>query len=181
MVFLENIKSHTGKRRIYDVIFFAFLSSFIAAIENMFPRPIPYFRIGFSFIIILMVVDVFSFRELLLLIFIKNVSVALAFAYILTPPFYLGLCGGITSIIIMKFMSYFKNTFSVLGVSLAGSLISNLSQAFLSKYLFKLPDIRFLIVPVFILSLITGSIVGIITMLLCTNNTKKSDSYADNN
>ena len=74
MLFLESIKTHTGKRRIYDIIFFAFLSSFIAAVENMFPRPIPYFRIGFSFIIVLMVVDVFSFKELLLLILIKNVS-----------------------------------------------------------------------------------------------------------
>lgn len=169
MLFLESIKTHTGKRRIYDIIFFAFLSSFIAAVENMFPRPIPYFRIGFSFIIVLMVVDVFSFKELLLLILIKNVSVALAFAYILTPPFYLGLCGGITSVIIMKLMSYFKNTFSIFGISLAGSLISNLSQALLSKYLFKLPDISFLIIPVFILSLITGSIVGIMTMLLYDN------------
>ena len=169
MVFFESIKSHTGKRRIYDIIFFAFISSFIAAVENMFPRPIPYFRIGFSFIVILMVIDVFKFRELLLLILIKNVSVAIVFAYILTPPFYLGLCGGITSVIIMKMMSYFKNTFSIFGISLAGALVSNLSQAFLSKYLFNLPDIRFLIVPVFILSLITGSVVGIITMILYNN------------
>ncbi|WP_297276911.1 Gx transporter family protein [uncultured Brachyspira sp.] len=169
MVFFESIKSHTGKRRIYDIIFFAFISSFIAAVENMFPRPIPYFRIGFSFIVILMVIDIFKFRELLLLIFIKNVSVAIVFAYILTPPFYLGLCGGITSVIIMKMMSYLKNTFSIFGISLAGALVSNLSQAFLSKYLFNLPDIRFLIVPVFILSLITGSVVGIITMILYNN------------
>lgn len=169
MVFFESIKLHTGKRRIYDIIFFAFISSFIAAVENMFPRPIPYFRIGFSFIVILMVIDVFKFRELLLLILIKNVSVAVVFAYILTPPFYLGLCGGIASVIIMKFMSYLKNTFSIFGISLAGALVSNLSQAFLSKYLFNLPDIRFLIVPVFILSLITGSVVGIITMILYNN------------
>ncbi|MEI0539481.1 Gx transporter family protein [Brachyspira pulli] len=170
MNFFYSIKSHTGKRRIYDIIFFAFLSSFIAAVENMFPRPVPYFRIGFSFIIVLMVIDVFKFRELILLILIKNISVAIVFAYIFTPPFYLGLCGGITSIIIMKLMSYLKNTFSIFGISLAGSLISNLSQAFLSKYLFSLPDISFLIVPVFVLSLITGSIVGIITMILSSEN-----------
>lgn len=170
MNFFDSIKSHTGKRRIYDIIFFAFLSSFIAAVENMFPRPVPYFRIGFSFIIVLMVIDVFKFRELILLILIKNISVAIVFAYIFTPPFYLGLCGGITSIIIMKLMSYLKNTFSIFGISLAGSLISNLSQAFLSKYLFSLPDISFLIVPVFVLSLITGSIVGVITMILSAEN-----------
>ena len=166
MSFFEEIKLHKGKRRIYDIIFFAFISSFIAALENMFPRPIPYFRIGFSFIMIIIVLDSFKLREMILLILIKNLSVAIAFAYIFTPPFYLGLCGGIVSVIIMKFMRVFKNTFSFVGISLAGALTSNLSQAFLSKYLFHLPDIKFLIVPVFVLSLITGSVVGIITIFL---------------
>lgn len=170
MNFFEDIKLHKGKRRIYDIIFFAFISSFIAALENMFPRPIPYFRIGFSFIIIIMVLDSFKLKELILLILIKNLSVAIAFAYIFTPPFYLGLCGGIVSVIIMKFMRFFKNTFSFLGVSLMGALASNLSQAFLSKYLFNLPNIRFLIVPVLVLSLITGSIVGIISLFLIKDN-----------
>ena len=170
MSFFEEIKLHKGKIRIYDIIFFAFISSFIAALENMFPRPIPYFRIGFSFIIIIIVLDSFKLREMILLILIKNLSVAIAFAYIFTPPFYLGLCGGIVSVIIMKFMRVFKNTFSFFGISLAGALTSNLSQAFLSKYLFHLPDIKFLIVPVLVLSLITGSIVGIITIFLIRND-----------
>lgn len=170
MSFFEEIKLHKGKRRIYDIIFFAFISSFIAALENMFPRPIPYFRIGFSFIIIIIVLDSFKLREMILLILIKNLSVAIAFAYIFTPPFYLGLCGGIVSVVIMKFMRVFKNTFSFFGISLAGALTSNLSQAFLSKYLFHLPDIKFLIVPVLVLSLITGSIVGIITIFLIRND-----------
>ena len=170
MTFFEEIKFHKGKRRIYDIIFFAFLSSFIAALENMFPRPIPYFRIGFSFIIIITILDAFKLRELILLILIKNISVAIAFAYIFTPPFYLGLCGGIVSVIIMKLMRYFKSAFSFLGISLMGALTSNLSQAFLSKYLFNLPDIKFLIVPVFIISLITGSVIGIMTIFLIGND-----------
>lgn len=165
MTLFEEIKTHTGKRRVYDIIFFAFLSSFIAAIENMFPRPIPYFRIGFSFIIILMVLDSFNFKELLLMIAIKNISVAIVFAYILTPPFYLGITGGIMSVIVMKLMRNFKNIFSLLGVSIVGALVSNLSQAILSQYLFNLPDIKFLILPVLIISLITGSIIGIFTII----------------
>ena len=131
----------------------------------MFPRPIPYFRIGFSFIIILMVLDSFNLKELLLMIAIKNISVAIVFAYILTPPFYLGITGGIISVIVMKLMRNFRNIFSLLGVSIAGALVSNLSQAILSQYLFNLPDIKFLILPVLIISLITGSIIGIFTII----------------
>ena len=169
MNFLESINSHRGKRRVYDIIFFAFLSSFIAALENMFPRPIPYFRIGFSFIIILIILDYFKMSELLLLIFIKNISVAIVFAYIFTPPFYLGLIGGVCSVIVMKFCRLMPNIFSFLGVSLMGSLSSNLSQAFLAKYLFSIPSIQFLIIPVLILSLITGFVVGIFTLFFNKN------------
>ncbi len=169
MNFLECISTHSGKRRVYDIIFFAFLSSFIAALENMFPRPIPYFRIGFSFIVILIILDYFKISELLLLILIKNVSVAIVFAYIFTPPFYLGLIGGLCSVIIMKFFRLMPNIFSFFGVSLIGALSSNLSQAFLSKYLFSLPSIKFLIIPVLILSLITGSVVGFFTLFFNKN------------
>lgn len=165
MNFYEEIKLHTGKRRLYDIMFFAFLSSFITSLENMFPRPLPYFRIGFAFIIIITILDVFTLRELILLIFIKNLSVALLFAYIFTPPFYLGLSGGIVSVIIMKNMSRFNKLFSLLGVSILGAVGNNITQLFVSKYLFKLHDISFLIMPILALSLITGSVVGILALL----------------
>lgn len=170
MDFIKAIRFHTGMRRMYDIIFFAFLSSFIAGIENMFPRPLPYFRIGFSFIIILFVLDTFDIKELIILILIKNVSVAIVFAYIFTPPFYLGLLGGLVSVFVMKFMSLFKSTFSIFGISLLGALLSNVSQAFLSKFLFNIPNISFLMVPVLILSLISGSIVGIAALFFYPEN-----------
>ena len=69
------------------------------------------------------------------------------------------------SVIVMKAMRNFRNIFSLLGVSIAGALVSNLSQAILSQYLFNLPDIKFLILPVLIISLITGSIIGIFTII----------------
>lgn len=173
MNFTENISSHTGKRRFYDIIFFAFISSFIAAVENMFPRPLPYVRIGFSFIIILIILDTFSLKELILLIIIKNVSVALIFAYIFTPPFYLGITGGLASVVVMKVLSRFKRVFSLYGISVVGAMVSNIIQAYISKFLFKLPDISFLIIPISILSLITGSIVGVFALLFTESNYEK--------
>ncbi len=101
-----NIIKYKSMRRIYDIIFFSFLATFIASLENMFPRPFPYSRIGFSFIIIVLVLKHFSLKELLLLIAIKNITVSLLFAYIFTPPFYLGLGGGIASVIVMTFWSH---------------------------------------------------------------------------
>jgi len=169
MNFYEGIKLHTGKRRLYDIMFFAFLSSFITSLENMFPRPLPYFRIGFAFIIIITILDIFTLKELILLIFIKNLSVALLFAYIFTPPFYLGLSGGIVSVIIMKNMSKFNKLFSLIGVSILGAVGNNITQLFVSKYLFKLHDISFLIMPILVISLITGGVVGILALVFYEN------------
>lgn len=169
MNFYEDVKLHTGKRRVYDVMFFAFLSSFITSLENMFPRPLPYFRIGFAFIIIITILNIFTLKELILLIFIKNISVALLFAYIFTPPFYLGLSGGIVSVIIMKKMSRLNKLFSLFGLSILGAVGNNITQLFVSKYLFKLHDISFLIMPILALSLITGSVVGVLALLFYDN------------
>lgn len=165
MSFYENIKLHKGKRRLYDIMFFAFLSSFIAVVENMFPRPIPYFRIGFAFIVIITILNIFTLKELILLIFIKNISVALIFAYIFTPPFYLGLSGGIISIIIMKYISRYNKIFSFFGISILGSVGNNITQLFIAKYIFSLHDISFLIMPIITISLITGSIIGFLAIL----------------
>lgn len=171
MYIIDTIKNNKGKRRIYDIIFFAFLSSFIAAIENVMPRPIPYFRIGFSFIIIIIVMDSFNILELLLMIVIKNTAVALVFAYIFTPPFYLGITGGIVSVIFMKIFRFppLQKVFSLLGVSIIGSFVSNFTQAYISKLLFELPSISILMLPLMILSLITGSVVGICAIFLRKN------------
>lgn len=166
----SQIKEHSGKRKIYDIIFFAFLSSFITSLENMFPRPIPYIRIGFSFIIILIILDVFTLKELILLIIIKNTSVALLFAYIFTPTFYLGILGGLAAIIIMKMARALKNTFSLYGIGVLGSLINNITQLFLLKYIFSIPDISFLLLPIIIISLISGSIVGGFALIFNKNN-----------
>lgn len=167
------ISLHTGRRRLYDIIFFAFISSFIAAVENMFPRPLPYMRIGLSFIIILIILDLFSLKDLILLIIIKNVSVAVVFAYVFTPPFYLGITGGLVSVVIMKVLSRFKRVFSLYGISVVGAMTSNIAQAYMSKFLFKLPDISFLIIPISILSLITGSIVGVFAILFLESENYK--------
>ncbi len=166
---MTDIIKHKSMRRLYDVIFFSFLATFIASLENMFPRPLPYSRIGFAFIIIVLVLKYFSLKELLLLIVIKNITVSLLFAYIFTPPFYLGLGGGIMSVLIMKLASK-TNLFSIFGISLLGSIINNIIQIIIAKYIFSLPDIQILLPFIIILSMVSGSIVGIITIFLSSTN-----------
>ncbi len=160
-----DISNNTGHRRLYDIMFFSFLATFIASVENMFPRPLPYFRIGLAFIILLLVLDKFSLKEMILLVVIKNSTVGIVFAYIFTAPFYLGLCGGVVSIIVMKILSKSK-LFSLFGLSLVGSVSNNLIQLLLAKHIFSLPDIGLLLPIVMLFSLISGSIVGVFAIFL---------------
>lgn len=162
---IEEISHHKSMRRIYDIIFFSFLATFIASLENMFPRPLPYFRIGFAFIIIILVLNTFSLKELILLIIIKNITVSLIFAYIFTPPFYLGISGGLISVIIMKMFAKTK-LLSLFGLALIGAVSNNIIQLIVAKYLFSLPSIQILLPMIMIFSIISGSIVGIFAMFL---------------
>lgn len=163
-----DISQNSGTRRLYDIIFFSFLATLIASIENMFPRPLPYCRIGLAFIILLLVLDKFSLKELILLIIIKNTTVAVMFAYIFTAPFYLGLLGGVVSIIAMKIASKPK-LLSAFGLSLIGSVSNNITQLILAKHIFSLPDIDILIPIVIGFSIVSGSIVGIFAIVLSDN------------
>ncbi len=167
-----DISSNKGHRRLYDVIFFSFLATFIACIENMFPRPLPYCRIGLAFIILLLVLDKFTLKELILLIIIKNTTVSIMFAYIFTAPFYLGLTGGVISIIVMKIASK-PQIFSLFGLSLLGAVSNNIVQLLLAKYIFSLPDVQILMPIVMTFSIVSGSIVGIFAIFL-NNDTDKA-------
>ncbi len=160
-----DISNNKGRRRLYDIIFFSFIATFMASIENMFPRPLPYCRIGLAFIILLLVIDRFSLKELIILIVIKNATVAIIFAYIFTAPFYLGLSGGVASIIAMKMLSKTK-LLSSFGLSLIGSLVNNIVQLLVAKRIFLLPDIGILMQVVMTFSIISGSIVGIFAIVL---------------
>lgn len=164
MILTDITGKDRGKRRLYDILFFSFIATFISALENMFPRPLPYFRIGFAFVIIILLLDGFNIFEIMLLILIKNVTVSLIFAYIFTAPFYLGLTGGMASVIVMKIMMSFKSVFSVFGISVLGSLVSNITQGFMAEFLFSLPDVKILLPFIIIFSLISGSIVGVFSL-----------------
>ncbi len=170
---IADISKHKSMRRIYDIIFFSFLATFIASLENMFPRPLPYFRIGFTFVILLLVLNIFSMKELILLVIIKNITVSLVFAYIFTPPFYLGLSGGIISVIMMKAFEKTK-LLSLFGLSIIGAVSNNIVQLMLAKYLFSLPSIKILLPIIMIFSIISGSIVGIFSIFL-------NDTHTNNN
>ncbi len=144
---------------------FVALSSAIYVLESYFPRPLPWIKIGFANIIILIAVYLFSLRTVLLIIFLRVLVGSLITGTLFTPTFFLSLFSGITSGIVMYFFKIIpEKLISPLGISIIGAEIHIFSQLLL-VYIFIIRDkIIFQLTPFLILfSLFTGIITGYIS------------------
>lgn len=165
MPLIQRISESRGRRRIYSILFIAVLSVFAAAFENLIPRPLPYVKIGIAFAVILPLISVFRIYELWLLAVAKAIVVSIIFANIFTPPFFLGLAGALLSLSVMKLL-YSTGLFTLIGISCAGAVMSNLAQYFTAKLFFGFSGLS-MIVPVLILfSLVSGAVIGIAAQML---------------
>lgn len=140
--------------------FLGALSLFFAAIEYLFPKPIPFFRLGLSNLPLLVALDVLRFREVLLLVVIKVLGQGLVNGTLISYVFAFSLAGSLGSALVMVGIRWWdkrrkKPWFSLVGVSLWGALASNLVQVALSL-VFVFGPTAWIIAPLF-LTLGTGA------------------------
>lgn len=153
--------SHS-KIRIDLVALFAACALFLSTIEYMIPKPIPFLRLGIANIPLIIALGIFSNREYFLLLLLKVLGQALISGTIFSYIILFSLAGSLSSAIFMLITySLFKDKVSRVGISLAGSFASTISQLFISRIiLFK--EATFVIAPLFLFSgLISSIILGI--------------------
>lgn len=163
---------------IYTTIFFAFLSVLMASAENLIPRPLPYLRLGLAFIPILIIIEKISYREAIFIIFAKSLTLSLLFASFLTPAFIMGLSGGLASVVVMKSLSKMPRIFSLVGVSLAGSVVSNCVQLITARVLFDLPNLLRLVPLIVIFASVSGIVTGIIALFTAKRLKETTQLYS---
>lgn len=139
--------------------FLAFLgamSLFFASIEYIFPKPVPFFRLGLSNLPLLVALPVLNFKEVMLLVVIKVLGQGLVNGTLTSYVFLFSLVGSITSALIMFMVAKWGGRwFSLMGIGLWGALGSNVVQVILSVY-FVFGPTAWIIAPLF-LSLGTGA------------------------
>jgi len=121
-----------GKRPVRTdlVAFFGALSLFFATLEYLFPKPIPFFRLGLSNLPLLVSLGFFSFREQLLLLLLKVVGTGIVNGTLTSYVFLFSTGATLASFLVMYGLYRLTppRLVSLTGISLAGAIASNAVQ-----------------------------------------------------
>lgn len=143
---------------------FGAASLFLATIEFLFPKPLPYMRLGLANIPLLIGLRLFPVRYLYLLALLKVCAQGILHGTFASYVILFSLAGTLASISIMIIAHMVGGRFiSLIGVSLLGALASSLTQALLAVvYIFGRNAI--IILPITMgTGLVGGVIVGVST------------------
>jgi heptaprenyl diphosphate synthase len=182
---METDRNSTAKQKpprhqFESLIFFAALSLFLSTLEYLFPKPIPFFRIGLSNLPLLLALDIFPLRMVLFLAFLKVAGQGLVNGTLSSYVFLFSLTGtaaGTAAMLLIR--STCRKYISLLGTSLFGALCSNLIQVFLAVT-FIFGESAWVIAPLLLgLGLAGGSVVGIFAQRFSTKSSwyKKIREY----
>ena len=137
---------------------------FLSMIEYAVPKPLPFMRIGFANMSVMIAIFILtpwqSFILVLLKVLVQSIISGTLFSYI----FIFSFCGSFFALFFMLLVkSLFKKNISFVGISLAGSLGNNLAQIGLS-YAMIFKESTGYIAPVLLISgLISSIVLGIFT------------------
>lgn len=154
--------TRSSNRRLDLVAFFGALCLFFSTIEYLFPKPFPFFRLGLANLPILLALDLFSPGYVLLLVLLKVIGQGLVGGTLASYVFLFSIAGSFSSALVMLLVHRAGPKWvSLIGVSLFGSLASNIVQVSLSVT-FIFGRTAWVIAPPFLaLGVASGLVVGL--------------------
>jgi heptaprenyl diphosphate synthase len=156
------ISQASHARKLDIIAFFGALCLFFSTIEYLFPKPVPFFRLGLANIPVLISLGLFSPGYVLLLVALKVVGQGLVNGTLASYVFLFSAAGSLTSALVMLLAYHAgRRWISLIGVSVFGALASNAVQITLSV-LFIFGESSWVIAPVFLgLGVASGVVVGL--------------------
>ncbi len=150
--------------RLNIIAFLAGLSLFLASIEYLIPKPLPFFRIGIANIPLLLVLRHVRLPHILLLALLKVVGQAIVHGTLASYVFLFSFCGTFSSVLIMYLLSRIPSRYiGLVGISMAGALISNCVQMIFSVVFIFGSASWMIFLPFVVLGSISGGILGYIS------------------
>jgi heptaprenyl diphosphate synthase len=147
---------------------------FLSALQYMIPKPLPFLRIGLANLPLMLALDIFSFRYLLVLVLLKVFGQALITGTLFSYVFLFSLTGTLFSALLMYLLRMiFKRGITFIGIGTAGAFVSNSAQLALA-YLFIFKENTRYIAPWF---LAAGLVTGIALGIFCEIFIRKSQWY----
>lgn len=152
------------------------LAMVLQILESILPNPVPWIRLGLANVIILIVLDLFGIKEGLMVTGVRVVMASTLLGTIFGPTFWLSLSGGITSTLAMGcMMHFFPGKFSIIGVSIVGAYIHNITQLTVASLLIiRHPGLINLLPVLLVTALIAGLITGMAASLILEKMEKQA-------
>lgn len=139
------------------MIVISLIESFIPIVNGV----IPGLKLGLANIVVLFVLYRFSFKEVLFISVVRVFVMGLLRTGLFSVTFFFAFFGSIFSVIMMYLFKK-TNKFSIVGISIIGSVFHGFGQILVASLLLKNPTIISYLPFVILFSIPTGLIVGLI-------------------
>lgn len=150
------------------IAFFSALCFFLSAVEYAVPKPLPFFKIGFANLPILISLSVLKKKETLLLVFLKIFLQAVVSGTLFSYVFIFSFAGSVASGLSMMLAYFiFRSKISFIGVSICGGLANNVAQIFLDGIFIFGSNVKFIAPPMLSVSFCTSLALGIFAEKFC--------------
>ena len=144
-----------------DLALLGALCLFLAALDHVIPKPLPFMRIGLANLPLLLALGFFSVKNFFLLAFIKVIGQALItgtfFSYVIIFSFGGTALSAVTMLLLRRWTS-------LVGTSIAGAFVSNAAQLILARFMLFGDGILYLAPPFLIAGIISGGLLGLFAM-----------------
>lgn len=130
--------------------------------ENFFVAivPIPGAKLGLANIVTVLALRQYGLRDGLLVAILRVLIGSFLSGLFLSPGFFLGLSGAISSTVFMSFLLNFRNIFSMIGVSVGGAVGHNTGQLLAACLLLQTHAVVYYLPVLLLLAIPTGMITG---------------------
>ena len=136
---------------------------FLSTVEYLIPKPFPFFRLGLANLPILISLVIFRPKDTILLIILKIFGQGLITGTLFSYIFLFSAAGSIASgVVMITSLLLFRSAVSLIGVSIAGALASNLVQLLFAKLFIFGESVKYIAPPLLIMGFISASILGLL-------------------
>lgn len=166
--FVDAAVARMDTARSVQLSFLTAVAISVYTVESLLPNPLPWMRLGLSNTIVLLGIVAFGLRGGVFISVLRTLLGSLILGTFLTPAFFFGLSGGLSSALVMGVLcTYLPRAFSLVGISILGALTHNAAQLALASTVFvKRPEVL-LLLPLFgLTSLVTGAVTGLVAHFL---------------
>lgn len=158
------------------VAFLAGLTFFCASLELLIPKPLPFFRLGLANAVVMLALQVLTFKNFLLLLLLKVFGQALVSGTLFSYIFLFSVGGTFVSGLGMYMLNkVFGRHISFVGLSCFGAFLSSVTHLGLAYSLVFGTGVLLFAAPV----LLTGFVTSLILAFFLSAFTEKSQWYKD--